>query len=62
AFSRLRIQAAIARKDKQAGRAVVHLVWAAADRGGTYTDGRISELYFHRPKGGAPWKALPLNP
>ncbi|MFF1716263.1 hypothetical protein [Streptomyces sp. NPDC058268] len=65
AFSRFRIQAAIARQDKDAktsGRAVVHLVWAAADRGGTYTDGRISDLYFHRPKGGAPWTALPLNP
>ncbi|MWA07677.1 hypothetical protein E5671_00220 [Streptomyces sp. BA2] len=66
AFSRLRIQAAIARQDKDAktssGRAVVHLVWAAADRGGTYTDGRISDLYFHRPRGGAPWTALPLNP
>ncbi|MGW5736392.1 MULTISPECIES: hypothetical protein [Streptomyces] len=66
AFSRFRIQAAIARQDKGAktssGRAVVHLVWAAADRGGTYTDGRISDLYFHRPRRGAPWTALPLNP
>lgn len=65
AFSRFRIQAAIARQDKDAktsGRAVVHLVWAAADRGGTYTDGRVSDLYFHRPKADAPWTALPLNP
>lgn len=60
AFSRLRIQAAIARKDGRGGdRAVVHLVWAAADRGGTYTDGHISDLYFHRPKGHGPWTALP---
>ncbi|MEU6680889.1 hypothetical protein [Streptomyces sp. NPDC046925] len=59
AFSRLRIQAAIARKDTRAGRAVVHLVWAAADRGGTYTDGRISDFTFRRPKGDGPWTPLP---
>ncbi|MGW7067081.1 hypothetical protein ACWGII_18675 [Streptomyces sp. NPDC054855] len=62
AFSRFRIQAAIARKDKRparAERAVVHLVWAAADRGGTYSDGRVSDLSFHRPKGHGPWTALP---
>ncbi|MGW6317577.1 hypothetical protein [Streptomyces sp. NPDC055099] len=59
AFSRLRIQAAIARKDQQTGRAVVHLVWAAVDRGGTYADGRVSDLTFHRPKGHGPWTALP---
>ncbi|MFH8492193.1 hypothetical protein [Streptomyces longisporoflavus] len=61
AFSRLRIQAAIARKDQDgtAGRAVVHLVWAAADRGGTYTDNRITDLYFRRTKGDGPWTPLP---
>ncbi|MFH8491919.1 hypothetical protein ACH4F9_41270, partial [Streptomyces longisporoflavus] len=61
AFSRLRIQAAIARKNKDgaAGRAVVHLVWAGADRGGTYTDNRITDLYFRRTKGDGPWTPLP---
>ncbi|MGW4101898.1 hypothetical protein [Streptomyces sp. NPDC004976] len=50
AFStaRFRIQAAIARRDHRPGRAVVHLVWAGTDRGGTYTDGRITDLYFTR--------------
>lgn len=55
AFSRFRIQAAIARKDESAGRAVVHLVWAGADRGGTYTDGRITDLVFTRTNGASPW-------
>ncbi|MEV0657842.1 hypothetical protein [Streptomyces sp. NPDC050395] len=58
AFSRLRIQAAIARK-KSGGQAVVHLVWAAADRGGTYSEGRISDFTFHRPKGHRSWTPLP---
>ncbi|MEV0254716.1 hypothetical protein AB0H82_10700 [Streptomyces sp. NPDC050732] len=55
AFSRLRIQAAIARRDGAADRAVVHLVWAAADRGGTFTDGRTSRYAFHRSKGAGTW-------
>ncbi|MFD4630310.1 hypothetical protein ACFVYR_21005 [Streptomyces sp. NPDC058284] len=55
AFSRLRIQAAIARRDHAADRAVVHLVWAGADRGGTFTDGRTSRYLFHRAKGAATW-------
>jgi hypothetical protein len=59
AFSRFRIQAAIARKDERASRAVVHLVWAAADRGGTYTDGRITDLVFIRTNGASPWTPLP---
>lgn len=61
AFARFRIQAAIARKDgAQRGRAVVHLVWAAADRGGTYTDGRVSDLYFTSTttKGATTWTPL----
>ncbi|MGA5121609.1 hypothetical protein [Streptomyces pseudogriseolus] len=50
AFStaRFRVQAAIARRDHRPGRAVVHLVWAGTDRGGTYADGRITDLYFTR--------------
>lgn len=62
AFARFRIQAAIARKDDaQRGRAVVHLVWAAADRGGTYTDGRVSDLTFTSTttKGATKWTPLP---
>ncbi|MFE2991469.1 hypothetical protein [Streptomyces sp. NPDC059262] len=60
AFSRVRIQAAIARKDTTAkGRAVVHLVWAGADRGGTYTDGRLADLTFRHRQGDAAWTPLP---
>ncbi|WP_258311422.1 hypothetical protein [Streptomyces sp. NWU49] len=43
-----RIQAAIARRAEGNDRAVVHLVWAGTDRGGTFTDGRITDLYFTR--------------
>lgn len=62
AFARFRIQAAVARKDgAHRGRAVVHLVWAAADRGGTYTDGRVSDLSFTSTttKGATKWTPLP---
>ncbi|MFD7444059.1 hypothetical protein [Streptomyces sp. NPDC059909] len=58
AFTRFRIQAAIARQDGGPNQAVVHLVWAGADRGGTYTDGRISDLSFTRTpnkKGPSAW-------
>ncbi|GGV52557.1 hypothetical protein GCM10010245_82820 [Streptomyces spectabilis] len=62
AFSRVRIQAAIARRAPGGGarRAVVHLVWAGADRGGTYLDTRVTDLYFRQPKGTDRWTALPL--
>ncbi|WP_312870652.1 hypothetical protein [Streptomyces himalayensis] len=62
AYSRFRIQAAIARKDGGPHRAVVHLVWAGADRGGTYTDGRITDLHFTRTttkKGVSTWTPRP---
>ncbi|MFB7419774.1 hypothetical protein ACFC1L_34800 [Streptomyces sp. NPDC056210] len=60
AFSRVRIQAALARKDTTAkGQAVVHLVWAGADRGGTYTDGRLADLTFRHSQGDAAWEPLP---
>lgn len=60
AFSRVRIQAAIARKDTTTkGQAVVHLVWAGADRGGTYTDGRLADLTFRHRQGDAAWTPLP---
>ncbi|MFC7308980.1 hypothetical protein ACFQVC_32835 [Streptomyces monticola] len=57
AFSRFRIQAAIARRGTRPDQAVVHLVWAGADRGGTYTDGRITDLHFTRSdtKGQPQW-------
>jgi hypothetical protein len=60
AFSRVRIQAAIARKDTTTpGQAIVHLVWAGADRGGTYTDGRLADLTFRHRQGDAAWTPLP---
>ncbi|WP_338704407.1 hypothetical protein V2W30_41145 (plasmid) [Streptomyces sp. Q6] len=61
AFTRFRIQAAIARHDPiRPHRAVVHLVWAAADRGGTYTDGRLADIPFTRPtKESTAWTPLP---
>ncbi|MET8292333.1 hypothetical protein ABZV80_45680 [Streptomyces sp. NPDC005132] len=59
--ARFRVQAVIARRDGASGRAVVHLVWAGTDRGGTYTDGRISDLYFTRTtsRGGSAWTPQP---
>ncbi|MFD6297613.1 hypothetical protein ACFWFU_22645 [Streptomyces sp. NPDC060235] len=61
ATARFRVQAVIARRDGPAGRAVVHLVWAGADRGGSFTDGRITDLQFVRSvtKGGARWSPKP---
>ncbi|MEJ8654991.1 hypothetical protein [Streptomyces sp. MS1.AVA.4] len=60
--ARFRIQAVIARRDGAADRAVVHLVWAGEDRGGTYTDARITDLYFTRTtstKGASAWNPQP---
>ncbi|MFB8273609.1 hypothetical protein ACFC96_44560 [Streptomyces sp. NPDC055955] len=59
AFTRIRIQAAVARQDTRSGRAVVHLVWAGADRGGTYTDGRLTDIPFHHARGDGTWTPLP---
>jgi hypothetical protein len=64
AFStaRFRIQAAIARRAGRPDRAVVHLVWAGTDRGGTYSDGRITDLYLTRTastKGAPSWVPQP---
>ncbi|MGW7647277.1 hypothetical protein [Streptomyces bobili] len=63
ATSRLRIQAAIARRDGSPNKAVVHLVWAGTDRGGTYTDRRITDWYFTRTstKGASTWTPQPLT-
>ncbi|PKV82624.1 hypothetical protein [Streptomyces sp. TLI_146] len=46
--ARWRVQAAIARRNGAADRAVVHLVWAAVDRAGTFRDGRITNWHFTR--------------
>ncbi|MBW8707377.1 hypothetical protein MBT84_47860 [Streptomyces sp. MBT84] len=56
-----RIQAAIARRDGSPTKAVVHLVWAGTDRGGTFTDLRITDWHFTRTikKGTATWTPLP---
>ncbi|MFF3350913.1 hypothetical protein [Streptomyces sp. NPDC002779] len=61
AVARFRIQAAIARRDGRADRAVVHLVWAGMDRGGTFTDLRITDWFFTRAekKGAATWTWQP---
>lgn len=61
ASARFRVQAAIARRDGSPTKAVVHLVWAGTDRGGTYTDGRITDLFFTRTitKGTATWNPQP---
>ncbi|MFF1276976.1 hypothetical protein ACFVZC_26735 [Streptomyces marokkonensis] len=64
ATARFRIQAAIARRAGHPDRAVVHLVWAGTDRGGTHTDGRITDLHFTRTtpthkKGGPAWIPQP---
>nr|WP_244218558.1 hypothetical protein [Streptomyces corchorusii] len=58
ATAHFRIQAAIARRDGSPDRAVVHLVWAGMDRGGTFADLRISDWHFTRTtsqKGAATW-------
>ncbi|WP_328876818.1 hypothetical protein [Streptomyces sp. NBC_00299] len=62
ATARFRIQAAIARRDGRPGKAVVHLVWAGQDRGGTFTDLRITDWPFTRTtsqKGGPAWTPQP---
>ncbi|WP_128380299.1 hypothetical protein [Streptomyces cavernae] len=61
ASARFRVQAAIARRDGNPTKAVVHLVWAGTDRGGTYTDGRITDLFFTRTikKGKPTWTPQP---
>jgi hypothetical protein len=61
ATARFRIQAAIARRDGSSNKAVVHLVWAGMDRGGTFTDLRITDWHFTRSikKGTATWIPQP---
>ncbi|WLQ53902.1 hypothetical protein P8A21_41055 (plasmid) [Streptomyces poriferorum] len=49
AYSKVRIQASIARRDRsRSAGAVVHLVWAGADPSGTYLDGRTATVQFAR--------------
>ncbi|MGW3498294.1 hypothetical protein [Streptomyces sp. NPDC001020] len=62
ATARFRIQAVIARRDGSPNKAVVHLVWAGTDRGGTFTDLRITDWRFTRTtskKGAATWTPQP---
>ncbi|MFC8428042.1 hypothetical protein [Streptomyces sp. NPDC057253] len=61
ATTRFRIQAAIARRDGSPDKAVVHLVWAGMDRGGTFTDLRITDWFFTRTikMGAATWTPQP---
>lgn len=62
ATARFRIQAAIARRDGSPNKAVVHLVWAGMDRGGTFTDLRITDWHFTRTtskKGATTWTPQP---
>ncbi|MFF7451627.1 MULTISPECIES: hypothetical protein [unclassified Streptomyces] len=61
ATARFRIQAAIARRGDSPNRAVVHLVWAGTDRGGTFTDLRITDWHFTRTttKGTPTWTPQP---
>ncbi|KUN57246.1 hypothetical protein AQJ46_48045 [Streptomyces canus] len=61
ATARFRIQAAIARRDGSPDKAVVHLVWAGMDRGGTFTDLRITDWVFTRTikKATATWTPRP---
>ncbi|MEU9918950.1 hypothetical protein [Streptomyces sp. NPDC051001] len=61
AAARFRIQAAIARQDGRPDKAVVHLVWAGTDRGGTFTDLRITDWHFTRTttKGTPAWTPQP---
>ncbi|MGW7208448.1 hypothetical protein [Streptomyces sp. NPDC054837] len=56
-----RIQAAIARREGRAEGAVVHLVWAGMDRGGTFTDLRVTDWHFTRTvkEGGPAWLPQP---
>ncbi|MEV7618246.1 hypothetical protein [Streptomyces sp. NPDC089799] len=50
AYTRVRIQAATARRETAGGekpvRAVVRLVWAGADRAGAFLDGRPAAIHF----------------
>ncbi|MFJ8142673.1 hypothetical protein [Streptomyces sp. NPDC096013] len=63
AFStvRFRIQAAIARRNGSPAKAVVHLVWAGTDRGGTFTDLNVTDWHFTRTvtKGTTAWTPQP---
>ena len=61
ATARFRIQAAIARRDGSPDKALVHLVWAGTDRGGSFIDLRITDWHFTRTvkKGAATWTPQP---
>ncbi|MEV5786241.1 hypothetical protein AB0L42_35390 [Streptomyces sp. NPDC052287] len=62
-FTRLRVQAAIARRDGSSRQAVVHLVWAGTDPGGSYAENRVTDIYFTltSTKGHSVWTPQPLR-
>ncbi|MFD6798643.1 hypothetical protein [Streptomyces cyaneofuscatus] len=47
-YARVRIQAAIGRRDQEGPGVVAHLVWAGAGPSGTYMDGRTATVRFIR--------------
>ncbi len=47
-YSRVRVQAAIGRRNPDGPGAVAHLVWAGAGPSGTYMDGRTATVRFLR--------------
>ncbi|WP_338674553.1 hypothetical protein V1460_17140 [Streptomyces sp. SCSIO 30461] len=62
ATARFRIQATVARRAGGPDTAVVHLVWAGSNRGGTFTDRRVTDWHFIRTttlKGASTWTPQP---
>ncbi|GGW17317.1 hypothetical protein GCM10010264_72320 [Streptomyces globisporus] len=54
-YTRVRVQAAIGRKDPVGPGAVVHLVWAGAGPAGTFMDGRTATVRFIRDERSGTW-------
>ncbi|MEV7643362.1 hypothetical protein AB0O32_25850 [Streptomyces rubiginosohelvolus] len=54
-YTRVRVQAAIGRKDPAGPGAVVHLVWAGAGPAGTFMDGRTATVRFIRDERSGTW-------
>ncbi|MFB8381211.1 hypothetical protein [Streptomyces rubiginosohelvolus] len=54
-YTRVRVQAAIGRKDPLGPGAVVHLVWAGAGPAGTFMDGRTATVRFIRDERSGTW-------
>ncbi|MFF5894032.1 hypothetical protein ACFY72_35485 [Streptomyces globisporus] len=54
-YTRVRVQAAIGRKDPVGPGAAVHLVWAGAGPAGTFMDGRTATVRFIRDERSGTW-------